>query len=237
MPPQFGQIWFLMGALFPVGSHAGNSSLQSADPLTDHIYKQQHSIIWHTYNTLSLLTGLVGGDCDRHTLGWPCTASVGNPVVCVDDEGVVCMGPKLAHHHPGGLQASLAWGDEHIRATGQAELRAGVWAESWVTSRHWLALKDTSPCLNFRSHNPLVWLHPRTTVLSLRLGDAAIPVEDFAAILTRVPRLTDETFQTVAGVTSSSEPARGGPFQDHRGFVHHRDELLWGWGRLWDKKG
>lgn len=105
-----------------------SSSLHYADPLTGDIYKQilcccniQQS---DKHINHALLTGLVGGDRDRHTLGCPCTAGLGDPVARVDDEGVVRVGSELAHHHPGGLQACLARREEHIGATGQAELRA-----------------------------------------------------------------------------------------------------------------
>lgn len=188
----------------------------------------------NTFITLPL-TGLVGGDGDRHTLGCPCTAGLGDAIARVDNEGVVCVGPELAHHHPGGLQAGLAGREEHIGATGQAELRAGARVQLRVISRRRPALENTSPWLAVRSHNPLVRLHPQATVLSLGLGDAAIPGEGFSASLTAAPCLTDETLQTVAGVTSSSKPARRGPLQDHRGLIHHGDELLWGWRRLWGR--
>lgn len=84
----------------------------------------------HLTNTL--LTGLVGGDGDGHALGGPYAAGLGDPIARVDDEGVVRVGPELAHHHPGGLQANLSGREEHIGATGQAELRAGARAGSWV---------------------------------------------------------------------------------------------------------
>jgi len=55
-----------------------------------------------------------------------------------------------------------------------------------------------------------------------------IPVESFTARVTVARCLTNEALKTVAGVTSSSQTARGAPLQDHRGLVHHGDELLWG---------
>lgn len=165
---------------------------------------------------------MVGGNGDRHTLRCPCTAGLGDPIAGVDDEGVVRVGPQLAHHHLGGFQAGLAWGEDDVGAAGQAQLRAGngARAESGEIPRCWSALEYSSPRLDFRSHNALVGLHAEATVLRLDLGRAMIPREGFTACL------ADETLQAVTGVTSSSQPARGGPLQDHRGLVHHGDELL-----------
>lgn len=73
-----------------------------------------------------LLTSLVGGDSDGHTLGTTCATGLGDPVACVDDESVVHVCPELAHYDSSSLQASLARREEHVCATGNAELRVGV---------------------------------------------------------------------------------------------------------------
>lgn len=145
----------------------------------------------------------------------------------MDDEGVVCVGPQLADHHLGGLEADLAGREEHVGATGQAELRARVQARSRVISGHGPALEHTSARLDFRAHDALVRLHPQAAVLSLELGDAAIVRRRWRSASTPGPRLADETLQAVAGVTTPPKAARGGPLQNHRGLIHHRDELLW----------
>lgn len=144
----------------------------------------------------------------------------------MDDECVVRVGPELADHHPGGLQAGLVGREDDVGATGQAELGAG--AGPRVVSGCWSALVDASPRLDFRTHDPLVRLHPLAPALGLGLGGAVIPGQSFAAGVTAARCWTNETLETVAGVTSSSQPARGGPLQDHRGLVHHGDELLRG---------
>jgi len=124
MLPQFQTL--PMGLCFPGDPHAVSSSLYCADPLTDNIYEHILCCCNNLKNrSFITLTSLVGSDSDRHTLGCPCTAGLGDPVACMDDEGVLCVGPELAHHHPGGLQAGLVGREEHIGAAGQAELRAG----------------------------------------------------------------------------------------------------------------
>lgn len=89
-----------------------------------------------------LLTRLVGGDGDGRALGRPRAAGLRDSVACVDGESVVGVRPQLAHDNFGGLQACLAGREEHVRAAGQAELGAGVGAQSGVLSGRSPALED-----------------------------------------------------------------------------------------------
>lgn len=91
-----------------------------------------------------LLTRLVGGDGDGCALGCPHAAGPRDSVACVDGEGVVRVRPQLAHNDFGGLQAGLAGREEHIRAAGQAQLGAGVRAQSGVLSERSPALENPS---------------------------------------------------------------------------------------------
>lgn len=176
----------------------------------------------NTVDSVKSLTGLVGGDGDRHALGHTRAAGLRDSVACVDDEGVAGVGPQLAHHHLGGLEACLARRKDHVRAAGQAQLGAQTRIRAW--SRLIIPLEYTPVCLDPSSHNALVRLRPRAGVLSLQLGDTAV-VRRLSAYAVAA-RLTDETLQTVAGVASASEAAGRGPLQHHRGLVDHRDELL-----------
>lgn len=100
-------------------THFQNPSISGCGCVT-----QFNSVTYFSHIVLLLLTCLVGGDANRHTQWCPCAAGPRNPVECVDNKGVVRVGPELAHHHPGGLQAGLTRREEHSWAAGQAKLRA-----------------------------------------------------------------------------------------------------------------
>lgn len=145
---------------FPVGHmhRVAVTHLQTTTTISRFCFTTTVSTVKNMFITHSLLTRLVGGDGDRHTLGGPCTAGLGDPIACVDDEGVVRVGPQLAHHHPGGPQASLARSEEDVGATGHTQLRARsrARADSWVIPVSRSALEYTSSWLDFSPHNPLV---------------------------------------------------------------------------------
>ena len=171
------------------------------------------------------LTSLICGDSHRHALGRPYAVGLGDPVACVYSEGIARVRPELAHTHSTGAQIHLLGQEDDIRTTGQAELEPNTWRHR---SRGFSSLFRSR--LDYRSQRGLT---SRSSPRAQRLSQSVVATGTPGLTLTA----TDQAVHAVSDVSSPSQPARGAPLQDHRGLVHHRDQLLRGRRGFWETVG